>query len=102
MERGRNAPFLLTDNLFLYTPETRAPKQYFPKGSSFPACVTPARKTPARMIRLGGLSGWQSGRDALGHNGIIKVQELLNNRPGKKLGFFTPNEIFSKFVALQT
>lgn len=28
-----------------------------------PACVMPARKTPARMIRSGGLSGWQSGRD---------------------------------------
>lgn len=50
-------------------------RQYFPKGSSF---------------------------DALGHGDIIKVQGLLNNRPRKKLCFLTPNEIFSKFVALRT
>lgn len=50
-------------------------RQYFPKGSSF---------------------------DALGYSDIIKVQELLNNRPRKKLYFLTPNEIFSKFVALRT
>ena len=50
-------------------------RQYFPKGSSF---------------------------DALEHGDIIKVQELLNNRPRKKLCFLTPNEIFSNFVALRT
>ncbi len=46
--------------------------------TSFPACVT------------------QSGRDAPGHSGIIKVQELLNNRQKKII----TNEIFSTFAAL--
>jgi IS30 family transposase len=33
---------------------------------------------------------------------LLKVQELLNDRPRKVLGFYTPNEIFTKTVALAT
>ena len=33
---------------------------------------------------------------------LLHVQNEINNRPRKKLGFLTPNEIFSKFVALKT
>lgn len=33
---------------------------------------------------------------------VQTVEDKLNNRPRKKLGFCTPNEIFSKFVALPT
>jgi len=33
---------------------------------------------------------------------LLFVQNEINNRPRKKLGFLTPNEIFSKFVALKT
>lgn len=33
---------------------------------------------------------------------IQKVQELLNDRPRKVLNFYTPNEVFTKIVALET
>jgi transposase, IS30 family len=33
---------------------------------------------------------------------IQKVQELLNDRPRKVLKFYTPNEVFTKTVALET
>lgn len=33
---------------------------------------------------------------------LLKVQELLNDRPRKVLNFYTPNEIFTKTVALET
>ena len=33
---------------------------------------------------------------------LQKVQELLNDRPRKVLNFYTPNEVFTKIVALET
>ena len=39
---------------------------------------------------------------SISDNYLLHVQNEINNRPRKKLGFLTPNEIFSKFVALKT
>ena len=51
--------------------------------TSFPACVV------------------QSGRDAIGHSDIIlRFRSCLIIDQGKNHVFLTPNEIFSKFVAL--
>jgi transposase, IS30 family len=50
-------------------------RQYFPKGMSF---------------------------DDITDKDVQFVEDKLNNRPRKKLGFKTPNEIFCNFVALQT
>jgi transposase, IS30 family len=50
-------------------------RQYFPKGMSF---------------------------DDLTDKDVQFVEDKLNNRPRKKLGFKTPKEIFCNFVALQT
>ena len=50
-------------------------RQYFPKGISF---------------------------DLFDEQDVKIVENRINNRPRKKLGFYSPNEIFTNFVALQT
>lgn len=50
-------------------------RQYFPKGTCF---------------------------DSFNDTDVQIVEDKINNRPRKKLGFYSPNEIFTNFVALQT
>lgn len=50
-------------------------RQYFPKGISF---------------------------NLFDEQDVKMVEDRINNRPRKKLGFYSPNEIFTNFVALQT